>query len=48
MLMFDALEHRSAIGNRLLARIPEATFRPIVATILGLLGAAMITNGARM
>jgi uncharacterized protein len=36
------------LGNRLLARIPETRFRPIVAIILGVLGAAMIFNGARM
>jgi uncharacterized protein len=35
------------VGNRLLARIPEARFRPIVAVILAVLGAAMIINGAR-
>jgi uncharacterized membrane protein YfcA len=36
------------LGNRLLARIPETRFRPIVAIILGTLGAAMIINGARI
>jgi uncharacterized membrane protein YfcA len=33
------------LGHRLLARIPETRFRPIVSVILGVLGAAMIVNG---
>jgi uncharacterized membrane protein YfcA len=33
-------------GNRLLSRIPEALFRPLLAVILGLLGAAMLIKGA--
>jgi uncharacterized membrane protein YfcA len=36
------------VGNRLLSRIPETRFRPIVAIILAVLGAAMIINGARL
>ena len=35
-------------GHRLLARIPEARFRPTVAVILGLLGLAMIARGVGM
>ena len=35
-------------GHRLLARIPEAMFRPTVAVILGLLGLAMIARGVGM
>lgn len=34
-------------GNRLLGRVPEALFRPILAAILGILGAAMLVNGLR-
>lgn len=33
------------LGQRLLARIPKATFRPLVAVILALLGVAMIGSG---
>jgi uncharacterized membrane protein YfcA len=32
-------------GNRLLARVPERTFRPIVAALVGTLGAYMIVRG---
>jgi uncharacterized protein len=34
-------------GGRLLARIPERTFRPIVAIILAVLGVAMLAQGLR-
>jgi len=37
----------TVLGHRLLARIPEDRFRPIVAIVLGLLGLAMITRGVR-
>jgi uncharacterized membrane protein YfcA len=33
------------LGNRLLSRIPEATFRRVVAVLLALLGTAMIAKG---
>jgi uncharacterized membrane protein YfcA len=35
------------LGHRVLTRIPEATFRSIVAVILGLLGASMLMSGLR-
>jgi uncharacterized membrane protein YfcA len=34
-------------GHRLRGRIPEARFRPVLATIRGILGAAMVIKGAR-
>jgi uncharacterized membrane protein YfcA len=34
-------------GNRVLGWIPEALFRPILATVLGILGAAMLVSGLR-
>jgi uncharacterized membrane protein YfcA len=37
----------TVFGHRLLGRIPEALFRPILAAILGILGAAMLINGIR-
>jgi uncharacterized membrane protein YfcA len=36
------------VGHHLLARIPETSFRTIVAIIVGVLGAAMIVNGSRL
>ena len=33
------------LGHRLLVHIPERTFRPIVAVVLGLLGVAMLVRG---
>jgi len=38
----------TVLGHRLLARIPERRFRPIVAIVLGLLGATMIIRGIRI
>ena len=37
----------TVFGHRLLDRIPEALFRPILAVILGTLGAAMLVSGLR-
>lgn len=37
----------TAVGHRLLARIPERSFRRIVAVLLALLGAAMALQGMR-
>jgi uncharacterized membrane protein YfcA len=35
-------------GRRLLARIPDAWFRPILALVLALLGTAMLVQGVRL
>ena len=35
----------TVVGNRLLARMPERTFRPMVAALVGALGAYMIVRG---
>ena len=37
----------TVFGHRLLGRIPEALFRPILAAILGILGAAMLISGIK-
>jgi uncharacterized membrane protein YfcA len=37
----------TVFGNRLLGRIPEARFRPMLSVILGILGAAMVIRGIR-
>ena len=37
----------TVFGNRLLGRIPEARFRPMLSVILGILGAAMVIRGLR-
>ena len=37
----------TAFGARVLAGIPERTFRPVVAVILALLGGAMLFQGLR-
>ena len=34
-------------GARLLARLPDAAFRPLVATLLAVLGVVMLTQGIR-
>jgi hypothetical protein len=37
----------TVFGNRVLRRIPEALFRPTLAVVLGILGAAMLITGFR-
>jgi uncharacterized membrane protein YfcA len=37
----------TVFGNRLLGRIPEARFRPMLSVVLGILGAAMLIRGIR-